>query len=58
LVVSNIGSFERLCWALIGDSVNAASRIQEQTKNYQTDILISASAESLLSGNLICKNWI
>jgi len=44
----NIGSFERLSWALIGDSANVASRIQKQIKNYQTDILISASAESLL----------
>lgn len=48
MVIANIGSFDRLSLALIGDSVNVASRIQEQTKNYQTDILISASAESLL----------
>jgi len=48
VVAANIGSLDRLSYALIGDSVNVASRIQEQTKKYQTDILISASTESLL----------
>ena len=48
VVAANIGSLDRLSYALIGDSVNIASRIQEQTKKYQTDILISASTESLL----------
>jgi class 3 adenylate cyclase len=48
VLAANIGSLDRLSYALIGDSVNVASRIQEQTKKYQTDILVSASTESLL----------
>jgi class 3 adenylate cyclase len=48
VLAANIGSLDRLSYALVGDSVNVASRIQEQTKKYQTDILISASTESLL----------
>ena len=48
VLAGNIGSLDRLSYALVGDSVNVASRIQEQTKKYQTDILVSASTESLL----------
>ena len=49
VVAANIGSLDRLSYALIGDSVNVASRIQEQTKKFQTDILVSATTESLLN---------
>ena len=41
VVAANIGSPDRLSYAMVGDTVNLASRIQELNKNYQTDILIS-----------------
>ncbi len=48
VIAANIGSLDRLSYALVGDSVNVASRIQEQTKAYQTDIIISSSTQTAL----------
>jgi class 3 adenylate cyclase len=42
VVAANIGSEDRLSYALVGDTVNAASRIQSLNKEYNTDILISS----------------
>ena len=42
VVAANIGSEDRLSYALVGDTVNAASRIQSLNKEYHTDILISS----------------
>ncbi|MBI1845612.1 MAG: adenylate/guanylate cyclase domain-containing protein [Candidatus Rokubacteria bacterium] len=52
VLAGNIGSSERLSYALVGDSVNLASRIQGLTKDFGADILISASTRTRLDGAL------
>jgi adenylate cyclase len=39
-----IGSKYKVSYALVGDTVNLASRIQDLSKEMNTDILISGSA--------------
>jgi class 3 adenylate cyclase len=41
VVAANIGSPQRLSYAMVGETVNVASRIQGLNKDYDTDILIS-----------------
>jgi adenylate cyclase len=41
VVAANIGSTQRLSYALVGETVNIASRIQGLNKDFDTDILIS-----------------
>ena len=41
VVAANIGSTQRLSYAMVGETVNIASRIQDLNKDYDTDILIS-----------------
>ena len=41
VVAANIGSTQRLSYAMVGETVNIASRIQELNKDFDTDILIS-----------------
>ena len=41
VLAGNIGGAERLSYALVGDPVNLASRIQGLTKDFKVDILIS-----------------
>ena len=45
VVAANIGSPDRLSYALVGDSVNIASRIQELNKQLDTDILMSETTQ-------------
>jgi len=45
VVAANIGSPDRLSYALVGDTVNIASRIQELNKQLDTDILISETTQ-------------
>jgi adenylate cyclase len=49
VVAANIGSEDRLSYALVGDTVNLASRIQSLNKEFDTDILISAITLNRLS---------
>jgi len=44
----SVGSKERLSYAMVGDPVNTASRIQTLNKTYGTDILISKTTRDLL----------
>lgn len=41
VVAANIGSPQRLSYAMVGETVNIASRIQGLNKDFDTDILIS-----------------
>jgi adenylate cyclase len=47
-----IGSRERLSYALVGDTVNLASRIQGLTKDVGADILVSATTARRLDGEV------
>ncbi|MBI4774335.1 MAG: HAMP domain-containing protein [Deltaproteobacteria bacterium] len=49
VLAANIGSPERLSYALVGDTVNVASRIQGLNKQFDTDILVSAATRAGLN---------
>ncbi len=48
VLAGNIGGAERLSYALVGDPVNLASRIQGLTKDFKVDILISDATRGRL----------
>ena len=50
VLAGNIGSAERHAYALVGDAVNLASRIQGLTKDAGTDVLVSATTRAQLDG--------
>jgi adenylate cyclase len=52
VLAGNIGGAERLSYALVGDPVNLASRIQGLTKDFKVDILISEATHSRLDGTI------
>jgi class 3 adenylate cyclase len=45
-----IGSKERSSYALVGDTVNLASRIQGLTKDFSCDIIMSQTTHDLVAG--------
>lgn len=51
VLAGSVGSPERLVYAMVGDTVNAASRIQTLNKRFGTDILISHDTKKRLKGN-------
>lgn len=50
VLAGSIGGADRLSYALVGDAVNLASRIQDLTKAAGADILISATTRDGLDG--------
>ena len=53
VLAGNIGSAERLSYALVGDPVNLASRIQDLNKQFGSDILVSGTTRTLLDGRFV-----
>jgi adenylate cyclase len=52
VVAGTIGSSERLSYALVGDPVNLASRIQGLTKEFAADVLVSGATRERLGSDL------
>jgi class 3 adenylate cyclase len=52
LVAGNIGTKARLEYTFIGDTVNIASRLESKTKDFDTDIIVSAAAMERARGSL------
>jgi adenylate cyclase len=52
VVAGNIGSSERLSYALVGDPVNLASRLQSLTKELAADVLVSGTTRARLGEGL------
>jgi adenylate cyclase len=52
VLAGSIGSADRLSYALVGDPVNLASRLQGLTKELQADVLVSGTTRARLDGDL------
>ncbi|OGR41721.1 MAG: hypothetical protein A2X35_12665 [Elusimicrobia bacterium GWA2_61_42] len=52
LVGGNVGTFSRLEYTFIGDTVNIASRLESKTRDFNTDILVSGPALELAKASL------
>ena len=50
-LAANIGSPNRLSYALVGDTVNIASRLQELNKVHRTEIILSGATRDRLAGD-------
>lgn len=55
LLAGNTGSEDQLSYALIGDTVNLTSRLQDLTKGFGTDIIISATTRTRVDDSFQLK---
>ena len=55
VLAANIGSPDRLSYALVGDTVNLASRLQGLNKEFGTEIIISATTRAGINGKFPLK---
>jgi class 3 adenylate cyclase len=52
VLAGNIGSSQRLSYALVGETVNVASRIQNMNKAMETDILLSDTVQPWIDNKI------
>ena len=55
VLAGNIGSPERMSYLMVGDAVNLAARIQELTKEFGCDILVSGATRGCLADDYILE---
>jgi len=55
IVVGNIGSYKRMDYTAIGDTVNTSARLEGVNKIYGTSVIISESTYSLIKGEFVCR---
>lgn len=58
LVAGNIGTPSRLEYTFIGDTVNAAARIESKTKDFSCDILASQQILASLNDKSISSKFV